>query len=241
MCTLQNTRMLSSMDQQLYTAIADFCHFPNRILFVYQGREPGLICTRETKRPRSDLSAASTSAHLQWVQTIWTTKPISIKQHPDDVWMKHWHHRLYWQGLLTKHVGGFFRQKSNSVQLNQPCNLIPSWRLWLLQVVDHLFLGDEMCGFVDEGHEGVEFVGPVVQQIIGIFGPLEVDDACQPVHFGVDGLVHYQVGQELLRLLKNEQVWTGKHRMSSSLVFMGLVGEDRVRHGKIYFPSSFNL
>lgn len=111
MCTLQNTQMLSSMDQQLYTAIADFCHFPNRILFVYQGREPGLICTRETKRPRSDLSAASTSAHLQWVQTIWTTKPISIKQHPDDVWMKHWHHRLYWRGLITKHVGGFFGKK----------------------------------------------------------------------------------------------------------------------------------
>lgn len=70
--------------------------------------------------------------------------------------------------------------------------------------MDHLLLGDKMCGFVDERHEGVEFVRPVVQQVVGVFGPLEVDDACQPVHFGVDGLVHHQVGQELLRLLKKE-------------------------------------
>lgn len=79
--------------------------------------------------------------------------------------------------------------------------------------MDHLLLGDEVCGFVDEGHERVEFVGPVVQQVIGVFGPLEVDDACQPVHFGVNGLVHHQVGEELLRLLqREEQERTGEEK-----------------------------
>lgn len=68
--------------------------------------------------------------------------------------------------------------------------------------MDHFLLGDEVCGFVDEGHEGVEFVGPVVQQVVGVFGPLEVDDACQTVHFGVDGLVNHQIRQERLGLLQ---------------------------------------
>ncbi len=56
--------------------------------------------------------------------------------------------------------------------------------------MDHFLLGNEMCGLVDERHEGVEFVRPVVEQIIGVFGPLKVDDASQPVHLGIDGLVH---------------------------------------------------
>lgn len=59
-----------------------------------------------------------------------------------------------------------------------------------LQVVDHLLLGNQMCGLVDQRHERVEFVRPVVEQIVGIFGPLKVDDACQPVHLGIDGLVY---------------------------------------------------
>lgn len=70
--------------------------------------------------------------------------------------------------------------------------------------MDHFLLGDKVCCFVDEGHEGVQFVGPVVQQVIGVFGPLEVDDAGQAIHFGVDGLVYYQVRQELLRFLETE-------------------------------------
>lgn len=59
-----------------------------------------------------------------------------------------------------------------------------------LQVVDHLFLGDEMRGFVDQRHEGVEFVRPVVKQVVGVFGPLKVDDTSQPVDLGIDGLVY---------------------------------------------------
>lgn len=59
-----------------------------------------------------------------------------------------------------------------------------------LQVVDHLLFGDEMCGLVDQRHEGVEFVGPVVEQVVGVFGPLKVDDASHAVNLGVDGLVY---------------------------------------------------
>lgn len=70
-----------------------------------------------------------------------------------------------------------------------------------LQVVDHLLLGDEMRGLVDQRHEGVEFVRPVVEQVVGVFRPLEVDDASQPVDLGVDGLVHHEAGEEFLRLL----------------------------------------
>lgn len=74
-----------------------------------------------------------------------------------------------------------------------------------LQVVDHLLLGNEVRGLVDQWHERVEFVWPVVEQVVGVFGPLEVDDACQPVHLGVDGLVDHQSGEELLRFLVWEE------------------------------------
>jgi len=59
-----------------------------------------------------------------------------------------------------------------------------------LHVVDHLLLGNEMCGLGDQRHEGVEFVRPVVEQVVGVFGTLKVDDARQPVDLGVDGLVY---------------------------------------------------
>lgn len=59
-----------------------------------------------------------------------------------------------------------------------------------LQVVDHFLLGNEMCGLVDQRHERVEFVRPVVEQVVGIFRPLKVDDSSQPVNLGVDGLVY---------------------------------------------------
>lgn len=74
-----------------------------------------------------------------------------------------------------------------------------------LQVVDHLLLGDEVRGLVDQRHERVEFVRPVVEQVVGVFGPLEVDDASQPVHLGIDGLVDHQSGEELLRFLAWEE------------------------------------
>lgn len=59
-----------------------------------------------------------------------------------------------------------------------------------LQVVDHLLLGNEMRGLVDQRHERVEFVRPVVEQVIGVFRPLKVDDASHPVDLGIDGLVY---------------------------------------------------
>lgn len=65
-----------------------------------------------------------------------------------------------------------------------------------LQVVDHLLLGDEMRGLVDQRHERVEFVRPVVEQVVGVFGPLKVDDASQPVHLSVDGLVDHESGEK---------------------------------------------
>lgn len=59
-----------------------------------------------------------------------------------------------------------------------------------LQIVDHLLLGNKMRGLGDQRHEGVEFVRPVVEQVVGVFRPLKVDDAGQPVHLGIDGLVY---------------------------------------------------
>lgn len=59
-----------------------------------------------------------------------------------------------------------------------------------LQIMNHFLLGNEMCGLVDQRHKWVEFVWPVVEQVIGVFGPLKVDDASQPVNLGVDGLVY---------------------------------------------------
>lgn len=70
-----------------------------------------------------------------------------------------------------------------------------------LQVVDHLLLGDKMRGLVDQGHERVEFVRPVVEQVVGVFGSLKVDDAGESVNLGINGFVHNQAGEKLLRLL----------------------------------------
>lgn len=70
-----------------------------------------------------------------------------------------------------------------------------------LQVVDHLLLGNKVRGLVDQRHEGVEFLRPIVEQVVGIFGPLKVDDASEPVDLGVDGLVYDEAGEELLRFL----------------------------------------
>ena len=49
-------------------------------------------------------------------------------------------------------------------------------------------------------------MGPVVQQVVGVLGPLEVDDASKPVHFSIDGLVDHQIGQKLLRLLRDKEI-----------------------------------
>lgn len=73
-----------------------------------------------------------------------------------------------------------------------------------LQVVDHLLLGNEMCGFVDQRHERVEFVRPVVEEVIGVFGPLKVNDTSQSVHLGIDSFVNNKAGEELLRFLMKQ-------------------------------------
>lgn len=67
--------------------------------------------------------------------------------------------------------------------------------------MDHLLLGNKMRGLVDQRHERVEFVGPVVEQVIGVFGPLKVNDAGQSVDLGIDGFVNNEAGEELLRFL----------------------------------------
>lgn len=70
-----------------------------------------------------------------------------------------------------------------------------------LQVVNHLLLGDEMCGLVDQRHKRVEFVWPIVEQVVGVFGPLKVYDAGQSVDLGIDGFVYDEAGEELLWFL----------------------------------------
>lgn len=70
-----------------------------------------------------------------------------------------------------------------------------------LQVVDHLLLGNKVCGLVHQRHEGVEFVRPVVEQVVGVFGPLKVDDAGESVNLGINGFVHNQAGKKLFRFL----------------------------------------
>lgn len=83
----------------------------------------------------------------------------------------------------------FHRRKQNKNKY-EPKRKIMHSVLVSLKVVDHLLLGNEMRGFVDQRHERVEFVRPVVEQVVGVFGPLKVDDASQPVDLGIDGLVY---------------------------------------------------
>lgn len=63
----------------------------------------------------------------------------------------------------------------------------------LLEVVDHLFFGNEMSGFVDQRHERVQFLRPVIQKIVRVFRPLEINDTSEAVHFRIDGLIDHQV------------------------------------------------
>lgn len=63
----------------------------------------------------------------------------------------------------------------------------------LLEVVDHLFLGNEMSSFVDQRHERVQFLRPVVQKIVRVLRPLEINDTSEAVHFRIDGLIDHQV------------------------------------------------
>lgn len=66
-----------------------------------------------------------------------------------------------------------------------------------------------MRGLVDQRHERIEFVGPIIEQVIGVFGSLKVNDAGQSVHLGIDGFVYNKAGEELLRFLV-EQIINGK-------------------------------
>lgn len=95
-------------------------------------------------------------------------------------------HSLPVYRIFKKH---FHRRKQNKNNY-EPKRKIMHSVLVSLKIVDHLLLGNEMRGLVDQRHERVEFVRPVVQQVVGIFGPLEVDDASQPVDLGIDGLVY---------------------------------------------------
>lgn len=44
-------------------------------------------------------------------------------------------------------------------------------------------------------------MGPIVEQVVGVFGSLKVNDAGQSVHLGIDGFVYNKAGEELLRFL----------------------------------------
>ena len=96
---------------------------------------------------------------------------------------------------IQKH---FHRGKNNTYGPKQKT----TYYSFSLQVVDHLLLGNEMSGLVDQRHERVEFVRPVVEQVVGVFWPLKVDDAGHSVNLCVDGLVHNEAGEELFRFLR---------------------------------------
>lgn len=65
-----------------------------------------------------------------------------------------------------------------------------------LQLMDHLFLVDEMRCLVDEGHEGAEVVGPLVEDLVGILSGGELHDAVETIHFGENRLLTHQIRQK---------------------------------------------
>lgn len=89
----------------------------------------------------------------------------------------------------------------------------------LLKVVDHLLLGYEVCGFVHKWHQRVQLVWPVVENIVGVLGSLEVDNSSQPVNLCIDGLVYHQIGKKLFRFLQNSNTCRSKVK---SLQFLTL-------------------
>ena len=64
--------------------------------------------------------------------------------------------------------------------------------------MDHLLLVDEVGGLADQSHEGVEVVGPLIEDLTGVLGLSEGHHPSRPVDSGIDGLLDHQLSQELL-------------------------------------------
>ena len=61
----------------------------------------------------------------------------------------------------------------------------------LMQLMNHFFFCDEMCGLVDKLHKLIGVVRPVIEDIVGILGLGEVDDAGKAVDFGGHCAIYY--------------------------------------------------
>lgn len=70
----------------------------------------------------------------------------------------------------------------------------------------HLLLVDEVSGVVDEFHERVQAVGPVVEHITRVFQGAEAHDSGRPVNLSLHALAHNHRAQELFRLLQTFNV-----------------------------------
>ena len=59
--------------------------------------------------------------------------------------------------------------------------------------MNHFFLGDEVSSLIDEVHNGVNVVGPLVQHVVGILTLPEVDETIESVDFRRHSLVNHQL------------------------------------------------
>lgn len=60
-------------------------------------------------------------------------------------------------------------------------------------LMDHLFFVDEMCCVIDEPHERVQAIRPIVEYITWIFLLTETYYAGWPVYLGFHGLTHHHI------------------------------------------------
>lgn len=70
-----------------------------------------------------------------------------------------------------------------------------------LQGVNRLLLLGNMCGLTDQRDERAEFVWSAVEQVVGVFKPLKIDEVGQSFNLGRDGFVYNEAGYYLLRFL----------------------------------------
>ena len=77
----------------------------------------------------------------------------------------------------------------------------------LVEFMHHFFLGDEMCCLVDKVHKCSDIMWPVIENVIGVLGLLEVYNAGQSIDLGLYCLVDNKVRQEFLSFLQHH---TGK-------------------------------
>ena len=65
----------------------------------------------------------------------------------------------------------------------------------------HLLLGNKMSGLVYNLHELIYIVWPVIQNVIWILIPSEVNNSSKAINLCSNGFVDYEIGQKFLRFL----------------------------------------